>query len=260
MSDKYKNLKVKELQELLQKTGLPHTGKKEELIEPLVKHDETKALELESLEAEFGNLEDFDEAKLNLDELADPDLKSFQPENKEKSSESNTTNIASTDNSTTTSSQEPITKEGSGFKFSPIVFDKKPATTSPTSEGVPTTQSSTTTKDKATTEAERKLERAKRFGVQVDEKTKQEIRAARFGTNKPSSPTSSSPRQSPAKTSPAVKGIDPEVLRKRAERFGLPDKTVKSPKTTTTLSPEEEEKKRKRAERFGSDTSKKAKN
>ncbi|ORZ06928.1 hypothetical protein BCR42DRAFT_426730 [Absidia repens] len=260
MSDKYKNLKVKELQELLQKTGLPHTGKKEELIERLVKHDETKALELESLEAEFGNLEDFDEAKLNLDELADPDLKSFQPESKEKTSESNIANIASTDNSTTTSSQEPITKEGSGFKFNPIVFDKKPPTASPTSGAVSAAQSSTTTKDKATTEAERKLERAKRFGVQVNEKTKQEMRAARFGTNKSSSPSLSSPRQSSAETSPASKGIDPEVLRKRAERFGLPDKTVKSPKTTTTLSPEEEEKKRKRAERFGSDASKKMKN
>jgi SAP domain-containing ribonucleoprotein len=53
--------------ELLQKAGLPHSGKKEELIDRLVKHDETKALELESLEAEFGNLEDFDETKLNLE-------------------------------------------------------------------------------------------------------------------------------------------------------------------------------------------------
>ncbi|CAO3590363.1 unnamed protein product [Absidia cylindrospora] len=114
--------------ELLQKTGLPHTGKKEELIGQLVKHDETKALELESLEAEFGNLDDFDEAKLNLDELADPDLKSFQPEDEEKPLESilasNATNTIPT-NSSTTTSQEPITKEGSGFKFEPIVFDKK---------------------------------------------------------------------------------------------------------------------------------------
>ncbi|CEJ03341.1 hypothetical protein RMCBS344292_17327 [Rhizopus microsporus] len=71
MSEKYKNLKVKDLQvftnemttdinkELLQKNGLPHTGKKEELIERLVQHDETIEKELGSLEEEFGNLEDY---------------------------------------------------------------------------------------------------------------------------------------------------------------------------------------------------------
>lgn len=45
--------------ELLQKNGLPHTGKKEELIERLVQHDETIEKELGSLEEEFGNLEDY---------------------------------------------------------------------------------------------------------------------------------------------------------------------------------------------------------
>ncbi|ORZ06847.1 hypothetical protein BCR42DRAFT_360730 [Absidia repens] len=258
MTEKYKSFKVKELQELLQKTGLPHTGKKEELIERLLKHDETKALELESLEAEFGNLDDFDEAKLNLDELADADLKPFQPEDKEKPLESiissSTANTISTDNPTTTA-QESIIKEDSGFKFNPIVFDKKAAASSNSGS---THAQAITTKDKATTEAERKLERAKRFGVQVDEKTKQEIRAARFGTAKTSSITSL--RQAPVKTSPTPKGIDPEVLRKRAERFGLPDKTTKLSKRTTTLSPEEEEKKRKRAERFGGGVNKKMKN
>lgn len=54
--------------DLLQKIGEPHSGKKEELIERLVKHDETKARELESLEAEFGSLEEFeDSSKLNLE-------------------------------------------------------------------------------------------------------------------------------------------------------------------------------------------------
>lgn len=53
--------------ELLQKNGLPHSGKKEELIDRLVKHDERKALEINSLEEEFGNLEDFDESKLDLE-------------------------------------------------------------------------------------------------------------------------------------------------------------------------------------------------
>lgn len=90
MAEKYSKLKVKELQgksskpkthfnlvsiylpptflpahasELLQKHGLPHSGKKDELIERLVKHDEKKMDDF-ALEEELGNLEEFDEAKL----------------------------------------------------------------------------------------------------------------------------------------------------------------------------------------------------
>jgi hypothetical protein len=95
MADKYSKLKVKELQgrapqcvhhyinihvcmyafgdiliysvktrlELLQKHGLPHSGKKDELIDRLVKHDDKKMDDL-ALEEELGNLEEFDEAKL----------------------------------------------------------------------------------------------------------------------------------------------------------------------------------------------------
>jgi hypothetical protein len=92
MAEKYSKLKVKELQgkssklkthffkhckhlltanipspynasELLQKHGLPHSGKKDELLERLVKHDEKK-LDDFALEEELGNLEEFDEAKL----------------------------------------------------------------------------------------------------------------------------------------------------------------------------------------------------
>lgn len=88
-AEKYKSLKVKELQgmlnsyiyiyiyllpwqlthyiELLTKNGLPHTGKKEELIERLVKHDEKQDKELASLDDEFGDLEEFDESKVNLE-------------------------------------------------------------------------------------------------------------------------------------------------------------------------------------------------
>jgi SAP domain-containing ribonucleoprotein len=47
----------------LQKHSLPHSGKKDELIDRLVKHDEKKMDDL-ALEEEFGNLEEFDEAKL----------------------------------------------------------------------------------------------------------------------------------------------------------------------------------------------------
>lgn len=89
MSEKYKNLKVKELQgkkkkdppiidspefilitlfvELLQKSGLPHSGKKEELIERLVKHEQQTVDEFASLDEEFGDLEEFDDSKLGLE-------------------------------------------------------------------------------------------------------------------------------------------------------------------------------------------------
>lgn len=55
------------LLEILQKNGLPHTGKKEELIDRLVKNDERKALELKELDDDLGNLDDFDESKINLE-------------------------------------------------------------------------------------------------------------------------------------------------------------------------------------------------
>lgn len=106
------------------------------------------------------------------------------------------------------------------------------------------------------TELEKKIERAKRFGIDLDENTKKQLRAERFGTAKGG-----------AKRNPMVRydtekeingrvvihiknqGLDPEVLRKRAERFGLPirDEAL------------EEEKKRKRAERFGIQTVSKGK-
>lgn len=50
--------------EILQKNGLPVSGKKEELIDRLVKHDESKALE--SLD-DLAGLEEFEESKLDLE-------------------------------------------------------------------------------------------------------------------------------------------------------------------------------------------------
>lgn len=54
-----KDTNLKRILELLQKNELPHTGKKEELIERLVKHDEQVERELDSLEEEFGDLEEY---------------------------------------------------------------------------------------------------------------------------------------------------------------------------------------------------------
>jgi SAP domain-containing ribonucleoprotein len=50
--------------ELLQKNNLPYSGKKEDLIDRLVKNDEREALE--NLEKEFELDDDLDDSKINL--------------------------------------------------------------------------------------------------------------------------------------------------------------------------------------------------
>ncbi|KAH8551864.1 hypothetical protein BGW37DRAFT_492668 [Umbelopsis sp. PMI_123] len=234
MADKYSKLKVKELQELLQKHGLPHSGKKDELIDRLVKHDDKKMDDL-ALEEELGNLEEFDEAK--LEELAqDPEFKAMQAVDTEKQ---NTESVAKVENTTETPKEPEVqVKPGSDFKFTPIKFDAPAETTS--------------AKDTAAkSEAEKRLERAKRFGVPVKEEVKKELRAQKFSSN-----TSPAEEKSP---SPVAKHVETDdALKKRAERFGLPTKNQKpaggkaaQAKPAPVLDPAEEEKKRKRAERFG---------
>ncbi|KAI9284227.1 hypothetical protein BC943DRAFT_343674 [Umbelopsis sp. AD052] len=232
MTDKYSKLKVKELQELLQKHGLPHSGKKDELIDRLVKHDEKKMDDL-ALEEEFGNLEEFDEAK--LEELAqDPEFKAMQAVDTEKQDTAPKVEKAEAE-------PEVQVKPGSEFKFTPIKFD------------APADSTATTDAAAAKSEAEKRQERAKRFGVPVKDEVKKELRAQKFGDN--NAPETEQPK-SPSAAKPAAK--TDEALKKRAERFGLPTKTQKpaggkvaQSKPAPVLDPIEEEKKRKRAERFG---------
>ncbi|KAI8984683.1 hypothetical protein BDF20DRAFT_861205 [Mycotypha africana] len=269
MSDKYKNLKVKELQELLTKRDLPVTGKKEDLIERLVKHDEKEEKELKSLEEEFGDLEDFDESKVPLDskELEDilgdeskdtadditlsvPTSESKDATAKNKTTPSDTVKIAPKDSKTNVEE-----KSSSNFKFTPVTFNDKNTTTTGTTEASKKTataasppaakQTTSDTKPVAKLDdAERALERAKRFGIQLNEKAKKEIRAQRFGINT---------NKQEVKKSHKL-GIDPEVLKRRAERFGISDNAAtvaaSKGKAPVNFDPVEEEKKRKRAERF----------
>ncbi|KAK4514276.1 uncharacterized protein ATC70_001867 [Mucor velutinosus] len=292
-AEKYKSLKVKELQELLTKSGLPHTGKKEELIERLVKHDEKQDKELASLDDEFGDLDDFDESKVNLDDLTESvkpiedlsaDIEDIdealkqpeattaetkQPEASTTSAETPatpTTTPAATITSTTTPSDEPIVKPNSNFKFTPITFDKPASTATTTTSTAPTTtakepassrQPITAVADakvKSIDDAEKALERAKRFGIQLNEKAKKDIRAQRFGIANKAAATAP-PQQK--KT-----GIDPEVLKKRAERFGISNTAAaiasSKGKVPVKFDAAEEEKKRKRAERFAANKKQKA--
>lgn len=192
-----------------------------------------------------------------------------------------TTTTTATASATSETEKKPtvIQKQGSNFKYTPITFEKsssstksqpstttaatKPASPSP-KPASPTASGSNQVKS----ELEKKIERAKRFGVPLDEqtkkqlraerfgipldeKTKRELRAQRFGTGNQGSGKKSnvgycSGSCSDDGTNSIVlqKGIDPEILKKRAQRFGIPVKDAAA----------EEEKKRKRAERFGLNT------
>ncbi|CAO3671561.1 unnamed protein product [Rhizopus stolonifer] len=274
MSEKYKNLKVKDLQELLQKSELPHTGKKEELIERLVKHNEQVERELDSLEEEFGDLEEY-KGEANPDELTT----NMAKEAKERS----TLTLNASEEAKKDESEKPEEEKPKfNFKFTPITFDKTPSTPSkPTSPAVPEKPASpavperaaspaiseksvsSTASKKPMTNAEKALERAKRFGVQITDTAKKDLRAQRFGTTKKVSDEEALKQRSARfgtnkgnNDTEALKkraerfgtnkgGNDSEVLKKRAERFGL-----NGSKVPVRFDAAEEDKKRKRAERF----------
>jgi SAP domain-containing ribonucleoprotein len=205
-----------------------------------------------------------------IEEIENDEPKTEQPE---------AVTTAPVEESITTSS-EPIVKPNSNFKFTPITFDKPATTTTPTATKElpvpakstvpaatsPASQHITETADakvKSIDDAEKALERAKRFGIQLNEKAKQDIRAQRFGiANKASSTNTATTKTTANTTSKAATakkaGIDPEVLKKRAERFGITSSaaTVASAKgkVPVKFDAAEEEKKRKRAERFNAST------
>ncbi|KAI9467969.1 MAG: hypothetical protein EXX96DRAFT_585551 [Benjaminiella poitrasii] len=282
MSEKYKNLKVKELQELLQKNNLSHSGKKEELIERLVRHDEKT--ELENLEKEFELDSDFDDSKINLNDIP-PDIFAPIPLDKQgtdvlddikkdetrKSKESDTTTrktnsslpaVAAAKKDDNKNNTTTMIKK-STFKYTPITFDKKNSMTDKVSKTATTTKNkssnntnksntatataasaaTTTVKnapeppptpvnknlkdpvaEKLRLEAERRLERSKRFGVKLDEDEMRKIRAARFGISLPDkkgNPTTTDEKKK-SKIPVAVKeSNNQDKLKKRAERFGI---------------------------------------
>jgi SAP domain-containing ribonucleoprotein len=119
-------------------------------------------------------------------ELAqDPEFKAMQAVDTEKQ---NTESAAKVENTTETPKEPEVqVKPGSDFKFTPIKFDAPAETTS--------------AKDTAAkSEAEKRLERAKRFGVPVKEEVKKELRAQKFSSN-----TSPAEEKSP---SPVAKHVE----------------------------------------------------
>lgn len=125
-------------------------------------------------------------------ELAqDPEFKAMQQQAADSEKQTTASTAAEPAVAAPASSDEPTqpvepveqVKPGSNFKFTPISFDK-PA-------------EADTTSASAKSEAERRLERAKRFGVPVQDTVKKDLRAQKFGTTAPAA-------KSPASAAPAA--------------------------------------------------------
>lgn len=120
--------------------------------------------------------------------------------NDKPATEQSTTTATTTATPTTTeqdAKDEPpkeVVKPGSSFKYTPITFGKNPAATTTSTSPKPLPKATTAAASK-NDDIEKKIERAKRFNVPLDEKTKQQMRAERFGSGKKT--TTSSVRMIP---------------------------------------------------------------
>ncbi|KAI9269797.1 hypothetical protein BY458DRAFT_510460 [Sporodiniella umbellata] len=172
MSEKYKGLKVKELQDVLVKKGLTQSGKKEELIERLVDFDRRKELEKMEKELELDVFEEQDsktypsmdlmkESVLSDDEDL---LLEMEPRPKPKKR----TLLPTQETNDTSPSQLPNPATPL-FQFTPITFDKKEP-------------KKLTNEEQAKLDAQRRMERMKRFGMKGNDEEMKVLRAARFGT------------------------------------------------------------------------------
>ncbi|KAG9004203.1 hypothetical protein FRB90_011044 [Tulasnella sp. 427] len=121
-----------------------------------------------------------------------------------------------------------------------------------------TTSATTTEVPKLDDEAERRRKRAERFGIPLVEEKKAQAPAK--STPKATASKAGGAKPAPTNANPAATE-DPEKMRKRAERFGVPlaapgtsngrAKNTKETAPAAPVDPAEEERKRKRAERFG---------
>ncbi|CAJ0865264.1 4958_t:CDS:2 [Entrophospora sp. SA101] len=158
--------------------------------------------------------------------------------------------ITFTDEASKDSPNSNVVVKPSGFTCKRITFDE-PSDLNKNSNDL-------------SSELERRKKRAERFGTQLSEADKKLERAARFGFAIPNPLDSQlkSPRPSSAPKKMSIVE-DEEKLKKRAERFGTnkstnetteetTDPTIKFTSPLSSLS--EEEKKKKRAERFSSES------
>ncbi|KAF9430302.1 hypothetical protein BGZ94_007476 [Podila epigama] len=278
-----RKLKVQELKDQLQLAGLSVAGKKDELVARLLEHQKVEE-EVAATVADAGPLtgsgEGFEWDDSKYDDLAPPSETTETTTTTTKAASSTTasdgtaTAPASTSNTTTTSTSA-TTKGATGTHSSSIT-----TTTTTTSSTTPSVEFKGAPGEKSAevlkAEYEKRKNRAARFGIPLKEEDKAVERAARFGVPVTAKATASLAKTTlvpttastvlPAKPGSVKTQISDEVLKKRAERFGIQatttttTSTTKSSTTTTTagtkhslytLDAAEEEKKRKRAAKFG---------
>ncbi|KNC95979.1 uncharacterized protein SPPG_08582 [Spizellomyces punctatus DAOM BR117] len=237
-----KKLKIVELKAELTKLGLPTTGKKDELVTRL----------LERVNISTPTLHDDSELNAELAQLEELSAK-------EKPARNARIGIAA--------SPQKSNSGGSAAANSPAAaVTASPVTGMPVSAN--SEKKSTVSVPPVTaqlTEEEKRKARAARFGLPVAENSLLENRAARSKTPVGKSKgvkATPNPKAGTATVNATVSksagtrklSIDPEVLKKRVERWG----TVNPEVAKVIVSAEEEEKKRKRAERFSLQTPQKS--
>ncbi|KAG2231054.1 hypothetical protein INT48_007565 [Thamnidium elegans] len=257
MSEKYKSLKVKELQELLQKSGIPHSGKKEDLIERLVRNDELNCND-DLITSDLPSDAIFDDLSLEKPVVYqkesvlsdDEDDFLFYGKKAPVKADPPVQKSTSPTNVITIEDDKKLDDNAnSSFKFTPITFEAKAAS----AVTATTTAATTTTKNTV-----KKVVKVALPDPKLDEKKRQQIRAARFGITAPATkeePSKKKPKnvKAPAAATPITASkpkpaISEEILKKRAERFGITSVT----KDEDKKQPEKpQDVLKKRAERFG---------
>ncbi|PFH34597.1 SAP domain-containing protein [Besnoitia besnoiti] len=250
----YAAMKVTELKDLLSQRGLPTTGKKTELIDRLLQSDEsTSALKPEALAgAAEASTALLPSAPL-LEHAAAGELGDLSAATFEEKGDACFLHTLNAEGAGSAGGSAPqalhmagthaAAKTASSFSLaSAAAGEKTAAGAAGTPDAVRIDTKSMTEEERRAlrkakfgvkTDDEKKLDRARRFGLSVPEleEEKKKLRAERFGTA--AAPAASKPSSI---GTVAVDQEEEERRRKRAERFGIVS---------------EEEKKRKRAERFG---------
>ncbi|KAL2312628.1 RNA binding protein [Schizosaccharomyces pombe] len=240
MSD-YKSLKVAELREKLAEKGLSTAGNKAELVSRLTAATESNDENTSNNNAtDLGDLappeDDIDWGDMENDTISTDVNKPAEPESKETSAPAAAVEIEKENESIIPkeTSQAPETSTGA---------EEHQETTEESKQSVSNEVSS----PDVAKEQEKLIQRAKRFGIPVDdEQIKKAARAARFGIQQPLA-SSNNKNHNQSKNAQ-----NRSNSRSKQRNKNAPPKSAPSKRKSNILDdPIEAEKARKRAERFG---------